>query len=89
MLQAYWVEYTIATDSSGTGVNTGGVQPGSSLYGNDINVEFFGTRIAFATQYGGIPLEQTDRLRGPDGGLHVDITRYETISQAPARPAPR
>jgi hypothetical protein len=85
VLQAYWVEYTIAPDN-GTAVTTGGVEPASSLRGRDLNVTFIGTRVAFATQYGGIPLEQTDRLRGADGSAQVDITRYETISQAPALP---
>lgn len=83
VLQAYWVEYTLASNNSTTGVNPGGRVPSSALYGRDINVTFIGTRVAFATQYGGIPLEQTDRLRGTDGKTPIDITRYETISQAP------
>lgn len=86
VLQAYWVEYTIASDnSSTTGVSTGGAEPPSSLRGSDLDVEFVGTQVAFATQYGGIPLEQLDRVRGTDGGLAVDVTRHEVIAQAPPR----
>ena len=87
VLQAYWVEYTLAPDNSaGTGVNTGSAEPASSLQGNNINVAFVGTRVAFATQYGGIPLEQIDVLKGSDG-VPVDISRHEVITQAPARVA--
>jgi hypothetical protein len=87
VLQASWVEYTIASDNSaGTGVNTGSAEPPSSLQGTGINVAFVGTRVAFATQYGGIPLEQMDVLKGSDG-VAVDIARHEVITQGPARPA--
>jgi len=88
VLQAYWVEYTIAADnSSTTGVNTGGVEPPSSLEGTDLDVVFVGTQVAFATQYGGIPLEQLDRLNGTDGSAAVDVSRHEVISEGPTRPA--
>ena len=87
VLQAYWVEYTIAPDNSaGAGVNTGSAEPPSSLQGPSLNVAFVGTRVAFATQYGGIPLEQIDVLKGSDG-VAVDISRHEAITQAPARAA--
>ena len=87
VLQAYWVEYTIAPDNSaGTGVNTGMAEPPSSLRGAGLNVAFVGTRVAFATQYGGIPLEQIDVLNGTDG-VAVNISRHEVITQSPARPA--
>ena len=85
VLQAYWVEYTIAPDNAaGTGVGTGSAEPPSSLQGTGLNVAFVGTRVAFATQYGGIPLEQIDVLKGTDG-VAVDISRHEVITQAPAR----
>jgi hypothetical protein len=88
VLQAYWVQYTIAADnSSTTGVNTGGAEPPSSLQGPDLNVAFVGTRVAFATQYGGIPLEQVDLLKGTDGSAAVDVNRHEVISEGPPRPA--
>lgn len=87
VVQAAWVEYTIASDnSSTTGVNTGPGEPPSSLSGPNLDVEFVGTRIAFAPQYGGIPLEQADRLTGADGGAAVDIVRHEVTTQAPPRP---
>ena len=87
VLQAYWVEFTIAADNSaGAGVNTGSAEPPSSLQGTNLNVVFVGTRVAFATQYGGIPLEQLDVLKGTDG-VTVDISRHEVITQGPARPA--
>jgi hypothetical protein len=87
VLQAYWVEYTIASDNSaGTGVDTGSAEPSSSLQGPpSLNVEFVGTQVAFATQYGGIPLEQIDKLNGTDG-VPVDIARHEVITQGPIRP---
>ena len=87
VLQAYWVEYTIASDNSATtGVNTGPAEPPSSLRAPDLNVTFVGTRVAFAPQYGGIPLEQTDRLNGTDGSADVDVRRHEVISAGPVRP---
>ena len=87
VLQAYWVEFTIAADNSATtGVNTGTAEPPSSLQGPNLNVAFVGTRVAFATQYGGIPLEQFDVLKGTDGEA-VNISRHEVITQGPARPA--
>jgi hypothetical protein len=86
VLQAYWVEYTIAPDNSKTtGVDTGTAEPPSSLRGAGLDVAFVGTRVAFATQYGGIPLEQVDLLKGTDG-VPVDIRRHEVITQGPARP---
>jgi hypothetical protein len=89
VLQAYWVEYTIASDNSATtGVNTGPQEPPSSLRGTDLNVTFVGTRVAFAPQYGGIPLEQLDLLQGSDGtAKNVRVRRHEVISQQPARPS--
>jgi len=90
VLQAYWVEYTLASDnSSTTGVNTGTAEPPSSLRGTDLNVTFVGTRVAFAPQYGGIPLEQLDLLQGTDGptNLKVKLSRHEVISQGPVRPS--
>jgi hypothetical protein len=90
VLQAYWVEYTLASDnSSTTGVNTGTAEPPSSLHGTDLNVTFVGTRVAFAPQYGGIPLEQLDLLQGTDGptNLKVKLSRHEVISQGPVRPS--
>ena len=88
VLQAYWVEYTIASDNSATtGVNTGPEEPASSLQGPGLKVTFVGTRIAFAPQYGGIPLEQVDLLSGSDGQATVKVTRHEVISQEPARPS--
>ena len=90
VLQAYWVEYTIASDnSSTTGVNTGPGEPPSSLRGTDLDVTFVGTRVAFAPQYGGIPLEQTDLLKGTDGPkkVAVEVHRHEVISEGPVRPS--
>ena len=88
VLQAYWVEYTIATNNSaGTGVNTSSAEPASSLKGTNLDVVFVGTRVAFATQYGGIPLEQLDVLKGTDGGVDLNISRHEVITQGPAKPA--
>jgi hypothetical protein len=88
VLQAYWVEYTLASDNSTTaGVNTGPEEPPSSLRGADLNVTFVGTRVAFAPQYGGIPLEQIDLLKGTDGSATVRVNRHEVISQAPVRPS--
>jgi hypothetical protein len=88
VLQAYWVEYTIAADNSATtGVNTGAAEPASSLRGPNLDVAFVGTRVAFATQYGGIPLEQIDLLKGTDGSAAVDVARHEVIVQGPVRPA--
>jgi hypothetical protein len=86
VLQAYWVEYTLASDNSTTtGVNTGPDEPPSSLRGADLNVMFVGTRVAFAPQYGGIPVEQLDLLQGSDGSATVKVRRHEVISQEPAR----
>lgn len=88
VLQAYWVEYTIApADSAATGVSTGQAEPPSSLKGTDLDVAFVGTQVAFATQYGGIPLEQVDILKGTDGSVAVDVQRHEVITQGPVRPA--
>jgi hypothetical protein len=88
VLQAYWVEYTIAADNSKTtGVNTGTAEPPSSLRGADLDVTFVGTRVAFATQYGGIPLEQIDVLTGTDGSRAVEVHRHEVIVESPVRPA--
>ena len=93
VLQAFWVEYTLAADNSATtGVNTGSAEPPSSLRGPDLDVTFVGTRVAFAPQYGGIPLEQTDLLKGSDGPTTmeqraVDVHRHEVISEAPVRPS--
>ena len=88
VLQAYWVEYTLAADnSSTTGVNTGSAEPVSSLQGAGLNVTFVGTRVAFAPQYGGIPLEQTDLLKGSDGATKVAVHRHEVITQEPVRPS--
>ena len=88
VLQAYWVEYTLAADNSTTtGVNTGAAEPPSSLRGADLDVTFVGTRVAFAPQYGGIPLEQLDLLQGTDGSAKVKVSRHEVISQEPVRPS--
>ncbi|HMC71734.1 MAG TPA: hypothetical protein VKJ07_21430, partial [Mycobacteriales bacterium] len=88
VLQAYWVEYTLASDNSATtGVNTGPAEPASSLQGPNLSVTFVGTRVAFAPQYGGIPLEQIDLLKGSDGQASVNVHRHEVISQEPARPS--
>jgi len=95
VLQAYWVEYTLASDNSATtGVNTGPEEPASSLQGPELSVTFVGTRIAFAPQYGAIPLEQVDLLNGSDGQstvtgqpVSVKVQRHEVISQEPARPS--
>jgi len=88
VLQAYWVEYTLASDNSTTtGVDTGPEEPPSSLRGTDLDVTFVGTRVAFAPQYGGIPLEQTDLLKGTDGAASVAVHRHEIISQGPGRPS--
>jgi hypothetical protein len=57
------------------------------LRGADLNVTFVGTRVAFAPQYGGIPLEQIDLLKGTDGSATVRVNRHEVISQAPVRPS--
>ena len=84
VLNAYWVEYTIAAGSSTTGVGTDPAEPPSSLQGPGLNVAFVGTRIAFATQYGGIPLEQVDVLKGTDG-VAVDVQRHEVVTQSPQR----
>ena len=85
VLQAYWVQYTVAADNSATtGVSTASEEPPSSLQGRDIGVAFVGTQVAFATQYGGIPLEQRDLLSGPDGVAQISIDRHESIMQAPA-----
>ena len=84
VLTAYWVEYTIAADSSKTtGVDTSPAEPPSSLQGTDLDVLFVGTRVAFATQYGGIPLEQVDLLHGTDGGVSVRVQRDEVIREPP------
>src|SRR3954452_4054002 len=90
VLQAYWVEYTLASDnSSTTGVNTGPGEPPSSLRGTDLDVTFVGTRVAFAPQYGGIPLEQIDLLKGTDGPnkVAVDVHRREVTSEGQVRPS--
>ena len=85
VLQAYWVQYTLAPDNSGTtGVSTAGEEPGSSLQSPTISMSFVGTQVAFATQYGGIPLEQRDILIGSDGNAQVKIDRHESIIQTPA-----
>jgi len=85
VLQAYWVQYTVAANNaSTTGVNTSSEEPPSSLQGRDIGVAFVGTQVAFATQYGGLPLEQHDVLSGSDGVAQVAIDRHESIMQTPA-----
>lgn len=75
VLEAYWVSYTVDTTFPETST--------TRLFGSDIDLEFAGTRVAFGTQYGGIPLQEIVTIRGSDAGTTVAIDRTSTIMSEP------
>ena len=81
ILDGYWVEYTVDT----TPVNdaAGNPEPPSEITGSDINIQFVGSRVAFGTQFGGIPIEELYTLKGTDRSYTVDITRHSVYSAQP------
>lgn len=82
VLDATWVEYTVDTTPV-TGA-TADQEPPSSIVGGGLNLEFVGTRVSFANQYGGIPIHEVIRVVGTDGPDRVDITREAIIRSEPA-----
>ncbi len=81
VLDATWVEYTIDTTPL-TGA-TAQEEPPSSIRGSGVDLQFVGTKVSFANQYGGLPLHEVVRLVGTDGGNQVDITREAVIRSEP------
>ncbi len=82
VLDATWVEYTVDTTPL-TGA-TADEEPPSSIVGGGLGIQFVGTRLAFANQYGGLPIHEVVRLVGVDGADTVDITREAVILSEPA-----
>jgi len=82
VLDATWVEYTIDTTPL-TGA-TADEEPPSSIVGGGLDLEFVGTKLAFANQYGGLPIHEVVRLVGSDGADKVEITREAVILSEPA-----
>jgi hypothetical protein len=80
-LDAWWVEYTV--DTTPIAAQTSGSEPPSELSGPNLSVRFVGSRVAFAPQYGGIPLEELFVLDGTDNGSTLKIRRHAIISIEP------
>ena len=80
-LDAWWVEYTV--DTTPLADPTKGSEPPSELDGPSLAMQFVGSRVAFGTQYGGLPLEDLYVLKGTDSGTNVSIVRHSIIDSQP------
>lgn len=83
LLDAWWVEYTVDTTPVAPQVPAG-TEPPSQITGADLAVRFVGSRVAFGSEYGGIPLEELYVLAGTDAGTTVAIRRHAVTSVEPA-----
>lgn len=83
LLDAWWVEYTVDTTPLAAQVPPG-TEPPSQITGAGLSVRFVGSRVAFGTEYGAIPLEELYLLAGTDGGTTVAIRRHAVLSVEPA-----
>jgi hypothetical protein len=83
VLDAYWVEYTVDTTPLSSG--TGNPEPPSQLSGPDLQMQFVGSRVAFANQFGGLPVEEFYTLKGTDKDTTVSISRHAVYSSEPVR----
>jgi hypothetical protein len=84
VLDAFWVEYTIDTTPIADAVANN--EPPSQREGPELLVKFVGSQVAFATQFGGIPIEEIYKLDGTDKTETLQITRHSVYSREPALP---
>lgn len=83
VLDGYWVDYTVDTTPLAPQVPAG-TEPPSQITGPELSVRFVGSRVAFGTQYGGLPLEELYVLAGTDAGTTVAIRRHAVLAVEPA-----
>jgi hypothetical protein len=85
LLDGWWVEYTI--DTTPLAEQVGNSEPPSQIQGPDILVKFAGSRVVFAPQFGGIPIEEIHHLEGTDKSDNLTIDRRAVYLREPALPA--